>query len=134
MQKVGLSGNSQFYSIRKQWELVSLTWMYCICHYSSGEYRWHVDCFIFLLSLASAKPQLPKPLNKFIGIWNQNRLVTNNGLYQPTKSATWRPSSGLRWFYTAINRLYDSAVEFGLFNWTISWVNMASITIHFWFP
>jgi hypothetical protein len=25
-------------------ELVSLTWVYCICHYSSGAGRWPVGC------------------------------------------------------------------------------------------
>jgi hypothetical protein len=44
MQKVGLWDNLQFYSMRKQSELVSLTWVYCIYHYSLGEGRWLVDC------------------------------------------------------------------------------------------
>jgi hypothetical protein len=88
--------------------------------------------FIFLLLLVSAKPQPLEPFNEFAGIRTRNRLVTNNGLYQPTKSATWRPSSDLWWFYTTINRLYDSVMESGLFNWIISWVNKASMTIHIW--
>jgi hypothetical protein len=37
MQKVGLWGNPQFYSIRKQSELVSLTWVYCICQERVGD-------------------------------------------------------------------------------------------------
>jgi hypothetical protein len=43
--------------------------------------------FIFLLSLASAKPQPPKPLNESAWIRTWNRLTINNGLYQPTKTA-----------------------------------------------
>jgi hypothetical protein len=89
--------------------------------------------FIFLLLLASAKPQPPKLLNESVGIRTRNRLATNNELYQPTKSATWRPSLGPWWFYTTIDRLYDSVMESGLFNWTISWINMASMIIHIWF-
>ena len=89
--------------------------------------------FIFLLSRASAKLQLPQPLNKFIEIQIQNLLATNNELYQSTKSATWRPSLGPRWFYTTIDKLYDSVMESSLFNWTISWINRASMTIQIWF-
>jgi hypothetical protein len=72
--------------------------------------------FIFLLSLASAKTQQPKPLNESVGIRTQNQPATNNGLYQPTKSATWGPSSGPRWFYIATDMLYDSIMESSLFN------------------
>jgi hypothetical protein len=72
--------------------------------------------FIFLLPLASAKPQLPKALNESAEIRTWNRPAINNGLYQPIKSATWRPLSGPRWFYTAIDRLYDSVMESSVFN------------------
>jgi hypothetical protein len=72
--------------------------------------------FIFLLSLTSAKPQQPKPLNESAGIRTRNEPATNNGFYEPTKSATWRPSLGPQWFYTATDRLYDSIMESGLFN------------------
>ena len=41
---------------------------------------------------------------------------------------TWLLSSSLRWFYTAIDKLYDS--ESGLMLWTISW-KKASVTIYF---
>jgi hypothetical protein len=44
MQKMGLWGNPQFYSMREQSEFVSLTWVHCICHYSSGAGRWPVGC------------------------------------------------------------------------------------------
>jgi hypothetical protein len=37
MQKVGLWGNPQFYSMREQSDLVSLTWVYCICHLAQGQ-------------------------------------------------------------------------------------------------
>jgi hypothetical protein len=44
IQKVGLWDNPRFYSMREQSELVSLTWVYCIYHYSSGAGRWPVGC------------------------------------------------------------------------------------------
>jgi hypothetical protein len=43
MQKVRLWGNPQFYSMREQSELVSLTWVYYISHYSLEAGRWSVD-------------------------------------------------------------------------------------------
>jgi hypothetical protein len=42
MQKVGLLSNPQFNSIWEQSELVSLIWVYYICHYSSRVGRWPV--------------------------------------------------------------------------------------------
>jgi hypothetical protein len=72
--------------------------------------------FIFLLSIASAKPQQRKPPNESGGIRTQNQPTIDNELYQSTKSATWRPLSGPQWFYTTTDRLYDSIRESGLFN------------------
>jgi hypothetical protein len=64
MPKVGLWGNPQFYSMREESELVNLTWVYCICHFSLGVGSVAGWLLIFLLSLASAKPQSPKLLKR----------------------------------------------------------------------
>jgi hypothetical protein len=45
MQKVGLWSNPQFNSVWEQSELVSLTWVYCICYYSSGASRWPLAAY-----------------------------------------------------------------------------------------
>jgi hypothetical protein len=79
MQKVGLWSNLQFNLMWEQSKLVSLTWVYCICHYSSGVNRWPVGYLFFLLLLESAKPQPPNPFNVSDNIRTWSQLETNNG-------------------------------------------------------
>jgi hypothetical protein len=69
--KGGMLKDAQFNSMWEQSELVSLTWVYCICHYSSGAGRWLVGC---LLSLASAKL-----LNASNEIQTRSQPAVNNG-------------------------------------------------------
>ena len=73
---VGLWRDTQLNAIRKQSELVSLTWLYCICHYNSGENRWLVGYL-----LTSAKPQPPKLLNMSEKIQTQSQHVATELSY-----------------------------------------------------
>jgi hypothetical protein len=73
---VGLWRDPQLNSMWEQLELVSLTWVYCICHYSLGENRWPIDSL-----LASAKSQPPKLLNASEVIRTQSQWATTGLSY-----------------------------------------------------